>query len=512
MPEDYWTKMFRYVLGSGVMAVNFDDGLNELNITAPSSGMTVNMDSGAAWIQGHYYENDASGVAIGPLAPAEGSTRYDLIVLQCKWGPNAQIMAAIHKGTAGAAAPTPTQQYGVLWELPLAQVTVAPGTTSISATMITDSRKFVGASTAKSSTYVVAADTASALIRANADAIIPVGDIYAQTTINTAINEVFGYGGGTVQLSEGMFNLSNSITPKQGVDLAGLGNRTVLKCLASQTTPAILATSVNDLTIKNLAIDMSGPAIINGTMPTQTQGEGVRIVEGKNVTLDNLLIHHCGATGVALASIDSTAVNAYGHMVRGCSINNCMHGIWIQSNSGLFSNNMIYNCGYGIIVDGAGSWGASINEITGNSIRNISKYGILMNGGTASDSPTTKNCSQNLVSGNIISNCNMGNATTVAFAGILLEGGGCQYNCVTGNSVQAWTGVKPQYGIGCDQCSKNSIFCNHVINACGAGGANIKQTWAAGGITTNNPNIIHSNYSGGTTADSGGNYDWAGPY
>ena len=248
MTEAQWAQMFRYVLGTGVMSVNFQDQLNQLLVTPGSTALTVNVDTGAAWIQGMYYQSDSVNTLQITANPSAG-TRADLIVLECKWGLNAAITAKVIEGVNAAVwpatdprsglpiPPQPVQTYGVKWQLPIAQVnTVQNKATVYAATDIIDWRTFVNSGGAKSSTIVIACDDSSPLIRANADAVIPYGSVNAEQVINAAITTVAGIGGGTVQLSEGTFDTSDSIVGQSNVNLKGLLVLCRLIMLSSQST------------------------------------------------------------------------------------------------------------------------------------------------------------------------------------------------------------------------------------------------------------------------------------
>ena len=111
-----WRKMFlRDRATQGVIR----DYLNELVVTGISGGVSV--ATGAALVDGFFYENDAP-VTVDIPTPA-ASTRVDLIVL--RKDPTAQTVRITRiVGTEGAGRPSLTQLDGGTWDLELAQVSI----------------------------------------------------------------------------------------------------------------------------------------------------------------------------------------------------------------------------------------------------------------------------------------------------------------------------------------------------------------------------------------------------
>lgn len=104
------------------------------------AAMNVVVGTGVAWMGGLRYANSAP-VTVTIDAADASYTRYDLVCVKVTFATNA-FGATVHKGTAAASPviPTPTQDT-TAWEFPLAVVTVAPGTTSITTAKIADARK-----------------------------------------------------------------------------------------------------------------------------------------------------------------------------------------------------------------------------------------------------------------------------------------------------------------------------------------------------------------------------------
>ncbi len=104
------------------------------------AAMNVVVGTGVAWMGGLRYANSAPVTVTIDAADAT-YTRYDLVCVKVDFATNV-YGATVHKGTAEASptVPTPTQDTSA-WEFPLAVVTVAPGTSSITTAMIADARK-----------------------------------------------------------------------------------------------------------------------------------------------------------------------------------------------------------------------------------------------------------------------------------------------------------------------------------------------------------------------------------
>ena len=499
MAEEYWSKKFRYHLGTGVLAVTFPDALNELKVSqAGTPAKSVIIDTGSAHIQGHHYENDSAALTVTVPANTTLASRIDYIVLECKWGPSGGISAKCISGTVNTVAPTLYTNEGVLWQMPLAKLTLPQNYAAVTTAMITDARNFVSSAGAKSATYVVATYDASPSVRSNADAVLPDQCTNANVYINAAIDFVYNnFGGGTVMLSEGTFNINAHITAKQNVNIVGVGSGT--KIIGNSSLDyGILCTSVDNVSIRDLNISMSYAGCTVGQSPPSGTGDGIRATDGRNISIDRCNIHHCGDAGVALMSADSSATASYGHQVKGCSITDCKYGLAVQTNSGIFANNMIYNCGYGMLFTGdvATSWGSSYNTIVGNTIRHIMCKGVMFNGDGHA-------CVTNLFSGNLVSECSLVADNTHEC--LTLIGTGCFANNIVSNTFQSWSYPQTQYGITiASGALNNTIMGNRCKDASKlAGNYNI---YSSAGGTNVTPNWIRYNNSG-ATAPGGGSYD-----
>jgi hypothetical protein len=133
-----WSKMAQNWLNTGVIKGQ----LNQLQVYADSTGMQVKVKSGQAYIKGHFYESDAEEIL--PISAADAiNPRIDRIILNINWTFNTMQLAVL-QGVAAVGSPTPVlTQNSSRWEIPLAQIYVAPGVATLAAGSVTDERKFV---------------------------------------------------------------------------------------------------------------------------------------------------------------------------------------------------------------------------------------------------------------------------------------------------------------------------------------------------------------------------------
>lgn len=145
-----WVEMYRLFYGIGTgkndggpligTGTSPDIGLS-VTVTSPVSAAVI-LTPGAALVHGTWYHNDANlNMALG--ANASGNPRVDTLVLRKDWSAQT-VRAAIKQGTP-AATPVPpgmTRSDGSIWEIPIADIAVANGFSSIAAADITSRRIF----------------------------------------------------------------------------------------------------------------------------------------------------------------------------------------------------------------------------------------------------------------------------------------------------------------------------------------------------------------------------------
>lgn len=136
---DEFAEYFRTLIDGGV----WGDQLNALQVTADGGGMYVYVDTGRAFIEGYYYENDAQmQLTIDAADPT--NPRIDRVVLRLDRATNRAIQAVVKKGTP-AASPIPPDLTRDLagsgiYEISLAKVYVDAGTGVIATDKVTDER------------------------------------------------------------------------------------------------------------------------------------------------------------------------------------------------------------------------------------------------------------------------------------------------------------------------------------------------------------------------------------
>lgn len=136
-----WEKIVRHWFQSGDEAnggVLFGIG-NALACSGAASPISVN--TGAAVVYGHYYENDASlGLAV--TTPVVGTTG-GRVVLRVNWAAQTVRLFAVRNTDGLSAIPALTQSAGTTWEISLATFTITTG----GVIALTDTRKFIKFST-----------------------------------------------------------------------------------------------------------------------------------------------------------------------------------------------------------------------------------------------------------------------------------------------------------------------------------------------------------------------------
>lgn len=114
--------------------------LEELEVTpAAPADSTVIVEPGSALVQGRWYLNDAD-LSVAIASNASGSTRIDIVVLEADFTAQT-VRIAVVQGTPAAGLPALTQT-GLIWQIPLAYLTLASGFTTIAASAITDLRHY----------------------------------------------------------------------------------------------------------------------------------------------------------------------------------------------------------------------------------------------------------------------------------------------------------------------------------------------------------------------------------
>lgn len=138
--ETQYSALFRRLQYTGVSGT---PATSDLKPYADSSGMTVKVPAGFAIVRGHAYNSDVEEtVTIGAAA---AQPRNDLIVLRLNPAANS-IVLAVKAGTPAVTPSDPalTQTNDDVFELPIARVVVPANAVTISASNVTDLRRFIG--------------------------------------------------------------------------------------------------------------------------------------------------------------------------------------------------------------------------------------------------------------------------------------------------------------------------------------------------------------------------------
>lgn len=138
-----WQQLYAHGFNHGMEQANrgvMRGVLEELEvIPANPADTTVTVEPGSAFVQGIFYLNDADNV-LNIASNASGSTRIDIIILEADYTAQT-VRLDVLQGTPGAGLPSLTQT-GLIWQIPLAYLTLASGFTTIAASAITDLRHY----------------------------------------------------------------------------------------------------------------------------------------------------------------------------------------------------------------------------------------------------------------------------------------------------------------------------------------------------------------------------------
>ena len=137
--EASWRDMAALWLSDGVIRGKLNSGA--VTQRAAGANKSVDVASLQAWVNGHFFESDATeNLTIADNA--SGNPRIDRIVVRADFTANT-ITLAVLQGTPAATpvAPALTQSSST-WELSLAQVAVANGFASVADANITDERQY----------------------------------------------------------------------------------------------------------------------------------------------------------------------------------------------------------------------------------------------------------------------------------------------------------------------------------------------------------------------------------
>ena len=132
-------------------AIALSDGViyghgNNLAVSAPG-GMNVQVDLGAAWVSGRFFEVYGSPETLAIQAADPTNPRIDRVVVRLDLTQSGRAVSLAVKTGTPAASPTPPalQRDTSIWELSLAQVYVAAGLATLDSTgKLTQPRRVLG--------------------------------------------------------------------------------------------------------------------------------------------------------------------------------------------------------------------------------------------------------------------------------------------------------------------------------------------------------------------------------
>lgn len=158
---DQLAEFFASLIGNGISA----DYENAFKVV-PGSGLTVNVSSGFAWINGFWAKNDSAYALTDAAAPASGY-RQDIVVLRFNRS-DRSIIPMILQGTVSSTTPAPMPAYSrtaTQYDLVLASINLSAGNSAITSDMITDLRSN---------------ETYCGIINTFANTLIPTGSIHSE--------------------------------------------------------------------------------------------------------------------------------------------------------------------------------------------------------------------------------------------------------------------------------------------------------------------------------------------
>lgn len=218
--EAQYSEIFKRLVTDGVWA---DSASTLLLPYGDSSGMSVKVRAGYAFVRGHFYYNDA--VLTQSIDASTSQPRIDIVVLRLDPTANA-ITVAVVKGTPASSpvAPTLEQTNAGIYEIPLATVNVPASASTISAANVSDARIFASAPFGKwtTSTRPAAANSRR-------------GDVGWNMTTNRM--ERFN-GTNWVDVVPTEFTASQ-ISDPQNLDVGRIGGRRITVATSAPSSPAV---------------------------------------------------------------------------------------------------------------------------------------------------------------------------------------------------------------------------------------------------------------------------------
>lgn len=141
--ENQWGEMFVWMRTTGILteSLTLNTTTDDLAVTPGSlTDLVIEVAIGEAWVQGFMYQHTTDYALYDLEENLSGDPRIDLVVVELDVDAN-EIVEKVVTGTPDPSpvAPTPIQN-STIWQMPLAEIYVADGATTITSMDITDVR------------------------------------------------------------------------------------------------------------------------------------------------------------------------------------------------------------------------------------------------------------------------------------------------------------------------------------------------------------------------------------
>lgn len=145
MTQTDWLLMFSWDRTSGILAESTTLSDTGDSFVAPYSGLILQIYPGEAWIQGFYFQytidpSNPGNYTFSISPNTSGYTRIDLVVLTLDLTLNQITYQTLEGIPSASPIPPVPEQDDLIWQLPIAQVTVSNGASTINSGNITDKR------------------------------------------------------------------------------------------------------------------------------------------------------------------------------------------------------------------------------------------------------------------------------------------------------------------------------------------------------------------------------------
>jgi hypothetical protein len=130
--EGQWSELMRYAIEGGYR----HSVANGFGVAPTTNPREVSVAAGTAYAAGVLVISDAA-VPLTVGANAGSTDRLDLVVLTLNWSTNTALLEVV---AGSGSVPTPTQDPGNVWQIPLAVVKVRPGVGTLVSSDVTPAK------------------------------------------------------------------------------------------------------------------------------------------------------------------------------------------------------------------------------------------------------------------------------------------------------------------------------------------------------------------------------------